>query len=106
MNGADPEAEAGPQPIADAIDPILARASWRNAAAFILPDAPAWFHTAWATLMADPRATSDALLITADALDAGRREMLAEGNDAVARGLWYLADLTRNVAPHRAGARP
>ena len=106
MSAGDEAVRLGLAPLAVALDMVVERSQFRSLIAAILPSEPAWAHAALAQLLANPRAPSDALLIVADAMELGRLQANADGNPAVARGLASVADLFRQIAPYRAGARP
>lgn len=103
MSATDEEVQLGLAPLAVALGMIVERNRFRSLFSAILPSEPAWAHVALAQLLANPDASSDALLIVADALERGREQATANGNPALARGLASVADLFRQIAPHRAG---
>lgn len=99
-------ARLGILPDAEGEEGMVARDAWRRVVFFVLPEAPAWFHAAIAELLADPRTSSDTLLIAADALEAGRRQATIDDQPSLAEALRNLADVPRQLAPLRAGVRP
>jgi hypothetical protein len=78
-------------------------ADWRARAIAVAPLAPLWLHAAVGAMLADPRASSDAMLALADALEEAARTANLYGRPtAIARELRLLADLPRQQAPSRA----
>lgn len=92
----------GPQPIGAAIRLVHQRVERRSAVVAAWPDAPGWFRDGACRLMLNPKATSDAFLLLADALEEMRRSASADGQVASAAGIERLRDLFREAAPERA----
>lgn len=80
------------------------RSLWLTKAATIAPSVPLWLVSALAKVLANPAASSDGLLLMADALAEASDVCAIERGGVDPRHLDRLADLCRRVAPLRAPA--
>lgn len=78
------------------------RAAWFREASKVAPNVPAWCRVMAARLLADKQASSDALLLLADALTEAANFAGIEGQIALATELDRLSDIPRRLAPRRA----